>query len=145
MKENQTTGGRPMKRAVDHYDYPMGGQYNETVATLVDGRKAWINTQDATVSVKHADACARNLVEWANGDNVCTMEAKKDAAGCDCGAMDGIDAAVLIGDARANGKFGMRPRPRPERVREDDPDGPKQHGPGWCEICESYCFGDCEA
>ena len=40
------------------YEYPMGGQYNETVATLDDGRKVWICTQYGTADVRHSTECA---------------------------------------------------------------------------------------
>jgi len=94
------------------YDYPHDGGYADTVATLSDGRRVWINTQYKTINVKHTADCAKSKIKWAPEDNVCTMGAKERATACTCGMLDGIDSAALIADARINGKTGNRPTPR---------------------------------
>jgi hypothetical protein len=61
------------------------------------------------------------------------------SAHCTCGAAEGIDAASLIVHARVNGKFGRAPQPVSLAVAP----ATIERGAGWCEKCESYCYGDC--
>lgn len=112
------------------YDYPINGLYNETVATLDDGRVVTINTQYAVVLPhgKHADNC----------DQINKMGGR-----CNCGLLDGIDVEALVADARINGKRGERPVERkPEApVKIDSSRLDKQ----LCPKCQTVCYGDCEA
>ena len=125
------------------YTHPITGQYNETVATLEDGRKIVVNTQ-----YEHLGPLGS-------------------------ATLDGIDTAALISDARINGKFGYAPRsvkidqpaiaqpawkstldkysrcpkcgtycggncpsqPVPAPTKTTKP----------CPICHTYCCGDCKA
>jgi len=112
------------------YEYPIGGQYNETVAKLIDGRTAWINTQYGTVDVRHADECA------ISKQTACYPKAK-----CTCGAMELIDVEALVDDARANGKTGYAPQAETKTVKHADVE---THEFGLCEKCGTYCYGDCE-
>jgi len=43
------------------YDYPQDGGYADTVASLPDGRRLWINTQYNQVLARHADGCPRAI------------------------------------------------------------------------------------
>lgn len=120
------------------YDYPMGGQYAETVATLEDGRVVTVDTQYACVLPhgKHADNC----------DQINKMGGR-----CTCGLLDGIDVAALVADARINGKRGRKPKTRPSREeiernqRELAEMDARRARNGLCPICGTYCHGDCEA
>lgn len=64
----------------ESYDYPMSGNYAETIATLSDGRRVMVDTQYSQV----------------------------DMVG-DTETLDGIDCAALVADARINGKRGVAP------------------------------------
>jgi len=127
-------------RAVS-YDYPAGGQYGETVATLDEGRKVWICTQYKTTDVRHSGECA-----------ISKQTACYPKADCTCGAdLSDDDKAALIADARANGKFGRAPQPKPSReeiecnqrdIAEMDA---RRARNGLCPKCGTYCHGECEA
>jgi len=86
------------------YDYPLGGQYNETVATLSDGRVVTIDTQYACV-LPHGN-------HKADCDQINKMGGR-----CTCGLLAGIDVAALVADARertterTNGRLGHRNNP----------------------------------
>ena len=112
------------------YAYPINGLYNETVATLDDGRVVTINTQYAAVLPhgKHADNC----------DQINKMGGR-----CNCGLLDGIDVAALVADARINGKRGPAPvECKPEApVKIDSSRLDKM----LCPKCHTVCYGDCEA
>jgi len=116
----------------ESYDYDMSGGYADTVATLDDGRTCWINTQYGTVNVRHDAECAISQQRSCGPTPDCT---------CDSDLSDKDKAAMII-DARLNGKFGSRPVDR-----RADPvyDAPRKRGPGWCDACQSYCYGDCQA
>ena len=107
------------------YEYPMGGQYAETVGTLEDGRVVTIDTQYA-----------------------CVLPHGTHKADCD---LDGIDVAALVADARANGKCGRKPDPKPSREeiernqREIAEMDARRARNGLCPKCGTYCHGDCEA
>ena len=64
------------------YSHPFNGAYNETVATLADGRKVVINTQ-------YGDVIACGV-----GSNI---------------SLADLDKAALIAEAREHGKFGDAP------------------------------------
>ena len=123
------------------YEYPVGGEYNQTVAILEDGRRMWINTQYATADVRHADDCAK-MVARRSKINICESYAAERAAACTCGALDGIDTEALIADARINGKRGTPPK---APIADAHEASVEHHGHGLCPKCESYCCGDCEA
>ncbi|HUT77153.1 MAG TPA: hypothetical protein VM285_05680, partial [Polyangia bacterium] len=67
------------------------------------------------------------------------------APGGSCTCSDNSDimtqADALIAEAREHGKCG----PAPIEWPEDEAEPTTTHGPGWCDRCESYCYGDCEA
>jgi len=113
-------------RKATKYEYPMSGGYADTLATMEDGRKVYVNTQYKRVLPlgKHADDC----------DQINVMGGR-----CTCGLLDGIDEASLIADAHERGLFGSPPE---DDVSDDATDN-VDHGQGWCDRCESYCFGDC--
>lgn len=87
------------------YSYPVSRLYNETVATLADGRTVTVNTQyESVFSHRHlSDGCGAMV---------------RMGGRCDCGALDGIDIPALVADARANGLFGTTPKPEmtPEQI-----------------------------
>ena len=86
-----------------NYDYPVSGGYADTVATLDDGRKVWINTQYGVANVKHSADCV-----------ISKQTSAYPRAGCTCGAeLSDDDKAELIADARINGKTGTEPKPEP--------------------------------
>jgi hypothetical protein len=120
------------------YEYPMGGQYVETVGTLEDGRVVTIDTQYACV-LPHGN-------HKADCDQINKMGGR-----CTCGLLDGIDVAALVADARIRGKRGRKPEPKPSReeiernqreITEMDARRPRN---GLCPKCGTYCHGDCEA
>ena len=115
------------------YKYPMNGLYNETIATLPDGRTVTVNTQYSVVDVEHAPDCDMNR---PGGRYIAPPRT------CTCGnAMSAADTDELVADARINGKRG-----RPEKsVSHIEPIPTENHGFGWCDKCESYCYGDCDA
>lgn len=80
------------------YRYPASRMYNETVATLEDGRVVTINTQYGVVLPhgQHADDC----------DQINKMGGR-----CSCGMLDGIDVDALVADARERGLCGVAPKP----------------------------------
>ena len=120
------------------YEYPLGGTYAETIATLADGRVVTINTQYACVLPhgNHAEDCE---------------QLTKMGGRCTCGLLDGIDVEALVADARANGKRGREPRPEPtpaeieRRERVDAEFEARRRADGLCPKCGTYCCGDCEA
>ena len=120
------------------YEYPMGGQNAETVATLEDGRVVTINTQYACV-FPHGN-------HKADCDQINKMGGR-----CTCGLLDGIDVAALVADARINGKRGRKPEPKPSREeiernqREIAEMDARRARNGLCPKCGTYCHGDCEA
>ena len=63
------------------YEYPVSGNYAETVATLADGRRV-------SVDVQYDQVYPVGL----------TL------------TLEGIDTAALVADARARGRFGRAPR-----------------------------------
>jgi hypothetical protein len=133
----ETEGDRIMQAT---YDYPQDGGYADTVATLADGRKLWINTQYSNVVARHAAGCHKGPCSISLS-NVCAEGARRRAAACTCGALAGVDDVAMVADARINGKFG-----RPPVVRAAAPVAAQiKHGFGWCDKCESYCYGDCTA
>lgn len=87
-----------MIRKAASYDYPASRQYNETVATMEDGRVMTVDTQYAVVLPhgEHADDC----------DQVNKMGGR-----CTCGLLDGIDVPALVADARERGLCGAPPKP----------------------------------
>ena len=118
------------------YEYPMDGQYAETVATLEDGRVVTIDTQHACVlpHVNHKADC----------DQINKMGGR-----CTCGLLDGIDVAALVADARINGKRGRKPEPNPSHElqwhqREIAEMDARRARNGLCPKCGTYCCGDCE-
>jgi len=123
-----------------NYDYDVSGGYADTVATLDDGRKVWINTQYGTSDVRHAAECAISQQTACYPKAICT-----------CGAeLSDDDKAALIADARANGKFGRAPLPQPSRdeiernQREVAEMDARRARNGLCPKCGTYCCGDCE-
>ena len=122
------------------YDYPQDGGCADTVATLYDGRKLWINTQYKQVLARHADGCAKGHCS-DSAPNVCAEGARRAAAQCTCGSLDNIIETDVLADAAINGKFGARPIKRSAPAATE----PVVHGFGWCNKCHSYCYGDCEA
>lgn len=110
------------------YEHPVNGAYNETVAILSDGRKAWINTQYGSVSVDHAPDCAKSKQDscWP-------------IAACTCGAEDNIDKDALVADARVNGKTGYAPR----KVEPVAPVIESAMDRAICPKCGTVCYGDC--
>lgn len=123
-----------MITAATTYDYPASERYNETLATLADGREMLIDTQYGVVMPlgNHAADC-----------RVHDMGGR-----CSCGLLHGIDVEALVADARARGKRGPRPAAPPSReqiaadrraVAELDADRQV------CPRCGSYCCGDCDA
>ena len=124
---------------ISRYDYPAGGQYNETVATLADGRTVWICTQYRTADVRHSDECA-----------IAKQTACYPKATCTCGAeLSDNEKATLIADARVNGKFGSAPVAAPSREeiernqRELAEMDARRARNGLCPKCGTYCYGDC--
>jgi acetone carboxylase gamma subunit len=120
------------------YEYPSGGRYAETVATLEDGRVCTVDTQYAVVLPhgNHKSDC----------DQINTMGGR-----CTCGLLDGIDVAALVADARGNGKCGRAPAPVPSReeiernereIAEMDAYDARSK---LCPQCGTYCCGDCNA
>ena len=107
------------------YRYPVSGRYNETEATLSDGRVVVINTQYGRVDVigEHAATCGQ--LTQIGGH-------------CTCGLLDGIDIAALVADAREHGLFGA-----PQRG-ECEPMDEAGTIPGTCPRCGSVCYGDCD-
>jgi len=75
------------------YTHPMSGAYNETVATLADGREMLVNTQYSCVMPmgSHARTCE---------------QLTKMGGRCNCGLLAGVDIEALVIEARAEGKFG---------------------------------------
>jgi hypothetical protein len=134
---NQNEEGEMITKA-DSYDYPVGGQYAETVATLADGRVVTVDTQYAVVLPhgKHRADC----------DQITKIGGR-----CNCGLLDGIDVTSLVEDARANGKCGSKPEPMPsrdeiERSQREIAEMDASRGRnGLCPKCGTYCDGDCEA
>ena len=118
------------------YDYPMGGQYAETVGTLEDGRVVTIDTQYACV-LPHGN-------HKADCDQINKMGGR-----CTCGLLDGIDVAALVADARVNGKRGRKPEPKPSREeiernqREIVEMDARRVRDGLCPKCGTYCHADC--
>ncbi len=97
-----------MIRTAKSYDYPFGGQCNETVATLEDDRVVTVNTQYAVVAPhgQHAADC----------DQINKMGGR-----CTCGLLDGIDVVALVADARERGRFGRAPvAPQPETTERPE-------------------------
>jgi len=122
------------------YDYNVSGGYADTVATLDDGRRVWINTQHGTAKVRHSADCA-----------ISQQTACYPKAACTCGAaLSTDDTAALIADALANGKFGAAPTPKPSRdtiernEREIADMDARRASNGLCPKCGTYCYGDCE-
>lgn len=118
------------------YEHTMSGAYNETIATLEDGRVVAVNTQYGAVLPhgKHAEDC----------EQVCKMGGR-----CTCGMLDGIDVVALVADARTNGKRGPKPTPKPsaeeiERTEREiaEMDAQRRRN-GLCPRCDTYCHGDC--
>lgn len=98
-----------MIRKAASYDYPTSRQYNETTATLEDGRVVTVNTQYGLVLPhgQHADDCDQT---------------NKIGGRCTCGLLDGIDVDALVADARERGLRGAPPKPSisvEERARRD--------------------------
>jgi len=131
----ETAKNEPPEISYDYMPGANGGNYADTVATI-DGKKYVVNTQYSVVA------------PWRHLSDDCEMMTKIGGK-CTCGALDGVDVPALITDARINGKLGMRPVPvetleqktkRLAGLAELD-----KHGPGWCDKCKSYCYGDCEA
>ncbi|NUQ71697.1 MAG: hypothetical protein HUU17_12880 [Chthonomonadales bacterium] len=118
------------------YEYPITGAYNETTATLDDGRVVTVNTQYGVV-LSHGS-------HKADCDQLTKMGGR-----CTCGLLDGIDVAALVADARANGKRGPKPMPKPtageiERsAREIAELEAQRRRNGLCLRCNTYCHGDC--
>jgi hypothetical protein len=117
-----------MSKQITGYEYPMSGYYNETVAVFADGTRANVCVQYSSVQPlgRHADDC----------EQVTKMGGR-----CTCGMLADIDVPALLADAKTNGKFGEAPKAPAPII--DEP--AETHGFGWCDKCESYCFGDCEA
>lgn len=111
------------------YGYPSNGSYSETLATLQDGRRVSVDVQYAAVLPQ-------------GGHDIACPQLVKIGGRCTCAANADIMAQAdkLVVEAREHGKFG-----RPERVRTPEPEPIKHHGAGWCNRCESYCYGDCQA
>ena len=120
------------------YDYPMGGQYADTVGTLEDGRVVTVDTQYRLV-LPHGP-------HKVDCDQITKMGGR-----CTCGLLDGIDVAALVADARVNGKRGRKPEPTPSREeiernqREIAEMDARRARNGLCPKCGTYCCGDCEA
>ena len=119
------------------YEYPMGGQYAETVGTLEDGRVVTIDTQYACVlpQGRHGNHC----------DQINKMGGR-----CTCGLLDGIDVAALVADARINGKRGRKPeRQAQEEIERNQREiaemDARRARNGLCPKCGTYCHGYCEA
>ncbi len=108
------------------YDYPVNGAYNETIATMDNGRQYVVNTQYATVHPigKHHPACAQ-LVRMGGQ--------------CDCGLLTGINVETLVADARKNGKRGYAPKPAAK------PESSIPESKSVCPHCHTYCDGDCQS
>jgi len=117
-----------MIESAEKYEYPIGGQYNETVALLADGRTVTVNTQYTCVVPhgNHAEDC----------DQINVMGGR-----CTCGLLDGIDVPALVADARINGKRGYAPRPT--TVNNEITDARRERN-GLCPRCDSCCHGDCD-
>ena len=106
--------------------YEYNGQYNETMATLDDGRVMIVNTQYSVVT--------------PTGTHAATCELKTKMGGrCTCGMLDGVDVVALVADARKNGKFGIAP------VAPVDRQEFPARLPGLCPRCNTFCCGDCES
>jgi len=117
-------------RIAASYQHPSNDNYSETMATLPDGREVTVDVQYAAV-LPHSghDATCPQLVKIGGR---CTCAANVDIM---------AKAGALVIEAREHGKFG-----RPERVRpQADPEPIAPSGVGWCNRCESYCYGDCTA
>jgi hypothetical protein len=116
-----------MNRQATSYDYPMTGNGAETVAHLTNGTTVTVDKQyKAIMPHKHLSSD-------------CDMMTKMGGR-CNCGALDGIDAAALIAEAREFGFFGNKPAIKIERVAL--PEAPRY---GYCHKCGSCCYGDCSA
>jgi hypothetical protein len=121
---------------VTAYSYPQNGQYNETIATLDDGRVVTINTQYACVLPHgdHAEDCE---------------QLTKMGGSCTCGLLDGIDVEAIVADARINGKRGRESKPTvssaeiERRERAIDEMDARRRADGLCPKCGTYCCGDC--
>jgi hypothetical protein len=108
------------------YQHTASGRYNETMATLDDGRMVTINTQYGSVLPhgKHAGTC----------DQINKMGGR-----CNCGLLDGIDVVALVADARINGKLGPAP------VAATTPETITASKVPTCPKCGTVCYGDCQA
>ena len=116
-----------------NYDYNVSGGSADTVATLEDGRTAWINTQWGTANVRHAPECA-----------ISKQTACYPKAVCDCGAeLNAADTYALVADARTNGKFG--PQPSRDENESTQREIARPARTGLCPECGTYCCGDCNA
>lgn len=132
------TETRKTETSAISYDYmPVDGDshYADTQA-IIGGKQYAVNTQYGVVA------------PWRHLSNDCDMMQRMGGK-CTCGAMDGIDVDAVLADARINGKFGLPPRPTEsaehKAQRLADLAKLDKHGPGWCNKCKSYCYGDCEA
>jgi len=125
----------PQTITYDYMPYADGSNYADTCATI-NGVKYSINAQYGVVA------------PWRHLRPDCEMMTKIGGK-CTCGALDGIDVAAVIADARINGKFGIPPQPAEtaehKAQRLADLAKLEQHGPGWCDKCQSYCYGDCDS
>jgi len=112
------------------YQHPSNDNYSETIATLPDGRRVTVDVQYAAI-LPH------------DGHEATCPQSVKIGGRCTCASNADIMAqgGALIAEAREHGKFG-----RPERVLlEAEPEPIVKRGVGWCDRCESYCYGDCTA
>ena len=118
------------------YDYTMQGLGAETEATLVDGRTMIVNKQYSRVFALHERGSTCPQVNKIGGK-------------CNCGSLDGVDAAALVADARAHGKFGPRPRapyvPSALEIAAEAEMAAAHRANPPCPHCHSYCYGDCQA
>jgi len=123
------------------YEHPTNGQYNETVAVLPGERRVVVNTQYRAVLPvgghiptvgalfdAHRTGCPQLIVMGGR----CTCAANADIM---------ASAGDLVAEARPHGKFGAAPRAVPLEVPATVP----PTAIGWCDRCDSYCYGDCTA
>lgn len=91
------------------YNYPKSGEFSETVANFSDGRSLTVNTQHSIVFGAHAEGCEKGKCA-KSVSGLLKENARRRAAACTCGTLDGIDTKALVEDARTNGKLGKAPK-----------------------------------
>jgi hypothetical protein len=128
--------------------------YATYVATLADGREVTLDTQYGAV-LPHGGhvPTIKSGQSWGVGDVGCPQLTQMGGR-CTCSANADIMAmgpallaeAATIGCAEVEEREVAKTAARRAAILADNalhPDTPP--GAGWCDRCESYCYGDCTA